>query len=652
MKSTERRKTTIKKINRQGKAKVRAASRKASRRKVQHSDILRQMPSYPRMFNFMIYVSLLFFILPVSAQIPSSRTMDWSKAGVQGGIPTFTTTVNFLNNGGFANITSFDNSVPLQTLVNLKAGTSTVIYFPAGTYRFKQKVTVPLAGKIIFRGAGADSTKFEFETGAINTGNFEIWGGTVGNPYDVVSGATKNSTQLVLSSASGLAVNDWVDISQENDSVLMWTTNPSNSLSSGPRSVGQVMKITSVNGNTIMLDRPLHYTYNMGLTVQLSKCDMARKIGFENFTIESVASGDKSHFVFVYAVNCWLKCVRSIKSVSTHVNPSYSANFTIRDSYFHDSYQFGSGGHGYGVALSMHTTDCLIENNVFDKLRHAMLVQRGANGNVFGYNYSINSTSDGTVSQFNRLPDGSLHGLFPYMNLYEGNVMQEIHSADTWGPSGYGNTFFRNRITREGIRISDRSLEQNIVGNDLRKDNSATFTQDVVTNESGVVSTLIHGNKESGSVSWDPSLGSNNIINSYYLTSAPSFFNGAAWPALGPEAALASGTIPAETRYANGYDTECEIPVATFVNENPSSVELNVFPNPSNGQFMVCGLPPIAIGALVEIQIFNSMGGIVFKKTVNRKQETVCLNEAPGIYFLFVKNENKTVSVNKIIITK
>src|SRR5262245_616383 len=102
----------------------------------------------------------LFLVTSASAQIPASRTTDWSKAGVIGGIPNFTATVNFLNNGGVAGNNTFDNSVPLQALVNAKAGTSTVIYFPAGTYRFKQKINIPVAGKIIFRGAGADSTKF------------------------------------------------------------------------------------------------------------------------------------------------------------------------------------------------------------------------------------------------------------------------------------------------------------------------------------------------------------------------------------------------------------------------------------------------------------------------------------------------------------
>lgn len=283
-----------------------------------------------------------------------------------------------------------------------------------------------------------------------------------------------------------------------------------------------------------------------------------------------------------------------------------------------------------------------------------MLVQRGANGNVFGYNFSINATSDGTISPFNRITDGSLHGHFPYMNLYEGNVMQEIHSADQWGPSGNGNTFFRNRITREGIQISDRSIEQNIVGNDLRKDATATFTSDIITNEPGVINTLIHGNKENNTVTWDPNLGSNNLINSYYLSGAPVFFNGYSWPCLGPEAQYSSGTIPAEVRFANGYDTECENPVATSANEISFERITSVYPNPAN-EFLTIKYE-LKQKASVKIQLVSMLGQIM--NEVDCRNQSAGANEikfdiknnSPGIYFLLMNTDEKRVSSEKIIL--
>lgn len=561
--------------------------------------------------------------------------MDWSKAGMLTPVPGFTVVENMLNHGGVANDTSVDNGIILQNLLNNVAGTGRVIFFPAGTYTFKTPVNVPSAGKVIIRGDMPTTTLFHFTTDTTNTGNFQVWGGQDLTPIDVLSGATINSQTLALSDASTLAVGDWIDISQENDSTLMATNNPPNALQVAPRTVGQAMKITAISGNTVTLDRPLHYTYNMNLDVNVNRFYMAEQIGFENFTIKSLNPGDKSHFGFVYCANIWIKCVRSIKSVSCHVNLAMSANCVVRDSYFNDSWDFGSGGHGYGVAITTHSTDNLVENNIFDKLRHAMLVQRGANGNVFGYNYSINATGDGYVSPFNRITDISLHGHFNYMNLFEGNVAQEIHAGDTWGPCGYGNTFFRNRLTREGIRISDNSIEQNLVGNDMRKDNTAPFTQNDITIDAGI-NLLIHGNKVNGSVSWDPNLGSNNLIQSYYLSAKPVFFGAAAWPSLGPE--YPTGTIPSELRQGQGVFTECEVQTSG-ISHAASAMPLKIYPNPATDKISID-----AGGAWLELFVYDCTGQLV--KTVNANAQGDADIDVSGldngIYMLVIRRADGT----------
>lgn len=588
----------------------------------------------------------LFFLpaicLNLAAQIPQNRIMDWTKAGMLMPVPAFTLQENILNHGGVPNDTSVDNSIALQNLLNNVAGSGTVIYFPAGTYTFKTPVNIPSAGKVIIRGAQSNTTLFHFTTATTNTGNFQIWGGQDLTPIDVLAGATINSQTLTLSDVSTLSVGDWIDISQENDSALMATSNPPNALQVAPRTVGQIMKITAINGSTVSLDRPLHYTYNMSLTVQVNRFSMAEQVGFENFTIKSLVAGDKSHFGFVYCANIWIQCVRSIKSVSCHVNLAMSANCVVRDSYFNDSWDFGSGGHGYGVAITTHSTDNLVENNIFDKLRHAMLVQRGANGNVFGYNYSINATGDGTISIFNRITDISLHGHFNYMNLFEGNVAQEIHAGDTWGPCGFGNTFFRNRLTREGIRISDNSIEQNLVGNDLRKDNTAPFTQNDITIDAGI-NLLIHGNQEGGAVTWDPNLGSNNLVSSYYLSAAPAFFGNAPWPCLGPE--YPTGTIPAEVRQGQGIFTECEAQASGLANI-ALAIGPKVFPNPATSQVTL-----EVVSDWNEIAVYDYTGRLVdtLRSAVAAERVELNITEwGAGVYTLVIRCSGGTYAMKVI----
>lgn len=589
----------------------------------------------------LIFVFLTLSALVSFGQIPAGRIIDWSNVGMLIPIPSYTLQENILNHGGVPNDTSVDNSVALQTLLNTVAGSNTVIYFPAGTWTFKNPVNIPSAGHVIIRGDASNTTLFHFTTGVTNTGNFQVWGGQDLGPFDVLSGCTKNSTTLTLNDVTGLNVGDWVDISQENDTVLMATQNPPNALQVAPRTVGQIMKVTAINGNTITLDRPLHYTYDLNMIVQVVRYQMAEQIGFENFTIKNLKAGDKSNFGFVYCANVWLKCVRSIKSVACHVNLAMSANCTVRDSYFNDSWDFGNGGRGYGVAITTHSTDNLVENNIFDKLRHAMLVQRGANGNVFGYNYSINATGDGSISPFNRITDISLHGHFCYMNLFEGNVAQEIHTGDTWGPAGFGNTFFRNRLTREGIRISDNSIEQNLIGNDMRKDNTAPFTLNDITIDAGI-NLLIHGNVENGTVSWDNSLGSNNLVQSYYLSGAPSFFNGAQWPPLGPE--YPTGTIPAEIHQGQGLFTECEAQIAVGITNLNSAAGTRVYPNPASTFVKI-----ETAGDWKELVVYDHTGKMVKTLAGGTKNVELDIREwNAGVYTLILRS-NKGVSVTKVV---
>jgi hypothetical protein len=216
----------------------------------------------------------------------------------------------------------------------------------------------------------------------------------------------------------------------------------------------------------------------------------------------------------------------------------------VRDSFFDDAHDHGGGGHGYGVNLGEHTTGCLVENNVFVHLRHSMLIQVGVSGNVFGYNYSIDpyqSEGGNWVP-----PDISMHGHYPAMNLFEGNVLQEAYVSDYWGACGPGNTLFRNRIQSEGLKIDDYSHGQNVLCNELGTGD------DVITVFDTVQDTLLHGNYVEGAIEWDPAIAAREFPASLYRARKPAFFGDVPWPATGCDLAPNGSAIPAEQRYQGG----------------------------------------------------------------------------------------------------
>jgi hypothetical protein len=171
-----------------------------------------------------------------------------------------------------------------------------------------------------------------------------------------------------------------------------------------------------------------------------------------------------------------------------------------------------------------------------------MLVQVGANGNVFGYNYSINPVQGDGEENLNQgwvPPDISIHGHHPYMNLFEGNDVNEIGIGDYWGPAGPGNTYFRNEVNDEGIIYYDHSDYQNVIGN---------ITTLIDTTDGSSNFKLEHGNVIAGKVEWNDTISDHSLPVSFYLENKPPFMEGFAWPAFGPDTQPGK-ILPAQERF-------------------------------------------------------------------------------------------------------
>jgi hypothetical protein len=484
----------------------------------------------------------------------AARLIDWTRAGVEGGVVTYSSEVNFLTKGGDSS-GFLDNSVILQNLLN-GLSEDTVINFPAGTYLFNRRILLnegtskDLPG-VIIRGAGTDSTKFIFsDPNTDGLGLFNVTGIAKGSPISITGGLTKGSTSITLSTVGGVVAGDWIYIEQDNDFTAMATTRDisdylttiDNSSGWARRTVGQVVKVSAVNGAALTLDRALHLDFTWANpTATVAK--MASGIGFEDFTIEDGAgAANRINFNFVRSVNSWVKNVHSVMAVRYHLRTDLSANLTVRDSFFDDAHRHDGGGHGYGTLIGGATTHTLIENNVYRRLRHAMIWKEGANGNVFAYNYSFDGIQDGSVVA----KDISGHGHYAFGNLIEGNVAEFIHVSDFWGPIGPNNVFLRNRTTKERILIEDRTVNQVIAGNELVSPTSPFIAIDATS-----TGAYVHGNNEGGTLQWRTGE-AQTVVNSYFYSRQPTYWNiSDPWPSMGPEYTAGTNTIPAKNRWDN-----------------------------------------------------------------------------------------------------
>ena len=90
-----------------------------------------------------------------------------------------------------------------------------------------------------------------------------------------------------------------------------------------------------------------------------------------------------------------------------------------------------------------------------------MLLQAGTNGNIYSYNYSLQQKR--TELPSDAAGDIVLHGNYPYANLFEGNIAQNIGGDASHGMNGPANVFFRNRALHYGIAFSAGSGDSSIV---------------------------------------------------------------------------------------------------------------------------------------------------------------------------------------------
>ena len=266
------------------------------------------------------------------------------------------------------------------------------------------------------------------------------------------------------------------------------------------------------------------------------------QVSLEKLKLERTVEGTHG-MVFKNAASCWVRRVESYHGTRTHLQVSNSLAFEVRQSWFHRSFDYGNGGYGYGVELGWRTTDALVEDNVFNSLRHAMMVHVGVVGAVFGNNFAGRNLQGAGETGLNAgwiPPDISVHGHWAQMNLFEGNAVQEIGISDYWGPMGPGNTFYRNVVRGEGILLNDHSDGQNLVGNA-----AAAWVDDGTS-----ANTLRHGENVGGAMVWSASLVDRAIPASLYRSAKPAWWGSLAWPSMGGD--IAEGRNPAQLRFEAG----------------------------------------------------------------------------------------------------
>jgi hypothetical protein len=496
--------------------------------------------------------------------IPSQYRVDWSQAGLlpenrSGLLPETPTAADYM----YVIDPSEDSDPQIASALQKvrTTGGTWVIYFLGGVHRFSSSIVLRQASgdqNIIFRGAGAGATILEFDLGRDGV-LFDV-AGSLGSPSSITADIQKGDQSFLC--GGSFVYNDWV-----------WLTEQDRYICDEHGFVGQVTQIDGTISGGYTIKDAASKTYQTSKNLLAYKMFPITNIGIENLTIRCTeyekSTDDEQHsnsginIKFSNAVNCWVKGVHSQNTTRHHITISRSAHVEVGGSYLYQACDHGGGSYGYGVVLGEGSTNCLIENNIFERLRHSMGIGTGANCNVFTYNFSTDQFSTWSGIPY-QAADLCLHGRYSYANLYEENLIEWIEADATHCEHGPFNVFVRNKTYDytesewRNIKLQD-APSTSVLGCELWDEGDEAIEIEGSSNPLAFNGYGVHNSvmRDHEYFRVNPGLRSQAINDdvSYYYSSAPDFMQGMPFPSIGPGAPgypTPSQDIPAHVRFSSG----------------------------------------------------------------------------------------------------
>lgn len=436
------------------------------------------------------------------------------------------TTYDVTQNGLPANDQLVNATQKVQQIIASHPGQKMILYFPAGTYNFYSDLQIN-ESNVRLKGDGMTQTSFKISIPTENVGGIGFVGdGKTGSAVSVTGSPWEGSTYVYVSDVSSFSSGDFVQLYTQNGVH-----------GGSDYFYSQIFKISWIDtaAKKIVFTQKLGLDFPSSDVPKLQKLSMLENVGIQDVKVYRVRDNmDYSDNVYMrYVNNGYVKDIESSYCANSHIVFAYSRNVIAERNKVHHSFEYGEGGHGYGIVANYATTNARITDNKLWNLRHHILLQKGANHSVISYN-SLEDIMNNSYS----LP---LHGHFSHNNLIEGNMLQDGLADNAWGASGPRNTWFRNLATGHVGSGDTATSEQNVIGN---------ITYDLWYSGSNH---YLAANKQTkyGSTDWGQLNANSSIPASLYLTSKPAFLGSKPWPLFGPnvDSSWGSGnTVPARDR--------------------------------------------------------------------------------------------------------
>lgn len=566
-----------------------------------------------------------FQFLNAQTSFPYSRFTDWQHAGLSTAFDSAYALID-MSSLNIDPTGQLDCAAILQNAIN--QNDHVIFKFPAGEFKFESPIT--LKAHQVLEGSGPASTHFIFNLGG--SGSAFTVNGSIGQNITNVSGPIQKNQQFLVCPQHQFNSGDWLYLQTDDASLI------TSSWALG--TTGQILQIHEVANDTLYLETKLRRSYSGPAWVKPFL--PIEQVGFRCFSVErqdDTAPSQTSTFNLYATTNAFIESVYAYKCTFAHAAISCCSKISIRKNYFTEGFSYGGGGRAYGVVLQQTTGDCLVEDNIFKHLRHAILLQSGANGNVCTFNFSTDPYWQESLLTANSAGELVLHGNYPYSNLFEQNSIGNIVIDNSHGANGPDNLFYRNRASLYGIFFSDQSSpDQLFIGNEVT---NTAFPYSLVNYSILGTGHYQFANNNKGTIV--PTATQLVQDTSFAYTQNPVFVNPGVWLHIGDQPTV-NYPIPAENRWLNQayFSTSCGL---TDLALQDWSVQMHCYPNPTANQLNVKCTNPY-FGNLELRTLFGQTLLQTHMKGTDLTIDTERLQT--GTYFLYFTDIQKTLQFVKI----
>jgi hypothetical protein len=406
-----------------------------------------------------------------------------------------------------------DARAAIQQAMN-DAPSNSVVFLPAGYFRVDSSLFFR-SDCVTLRGAGTNTVVF-----CTNSSNGILWVGggdaIAGGTYNVASGLTIGSTNLVLTNTTGIGVGDIIRL--ESFVYNPDATWPIFNVAFFQPIIYCPAVVTAIDGTNVTITPPAPIR-----SPEISKVELLTPrslnpvfrarigVGVENirFTFKDPTStnygGGGNIVVMESCFDSWITGCELDNSANYNLQIADAAHLTVRSNKIHKAQSVGSN---HGGLLMSDSSAILVEDNIIaETLQPGIEFNGGVSGNVFFGNYFHEN-----------LLDVDNHGPHPMMNLWEGNIFGNTLEMDGYFGSGSHQTLLRNQFPSTFLALAFKrwTSYMQVVGNVLGT-NGATYSSGYTSEGQGEGNMIIQ-------------MGYPNIGNSTFVgTTPPDGWNFPGW---------------------------------------------------------------------------------------------------------------------------